>query len=194
VHFDRCTSHSKTLFTSHPLCLGSTHQDSPHKEFTEQHKQSVFDLVVKAGFRWAMALDIDETYMTKAPAIIHDICKSSYDCVDIRWLNLWEDQYHVRIDEPWGTGHRVKFYNLRAGKWSFAHPVVNGARLPGKASLGRRHDLVCLHWGLMTHTLRSQHKARWDRIYTAAVGANPYGAWNYIMDPTVTPEVVKHDY
>lgn len=38
------------------------------------------------------------------------------------------------------------------------------------------------------------HKARWDRIYTKAVGANPYKFWDYVLDPEITQVVVENPY
>lgn len=192
VHLDRCKPETAGLFKRHDLLVGVTSQDDPKIEFTEQHKQAPLDLVAQKKFGWAMAWDIDETYEFSAREKIDRIAAMSVDLVDIIWLNLWNDKAHVRVDGSFMSGHRVKFLNLNSGKWTFDSPITNGPKLPG-AMIGKS-DLVCLHHGMMTHELREQHKARWDRIYTAAVGANPYGFWNYALDPTIQPQVQRHGY
>lgn len=209
IHLDRIGDVGMARrLAGHPLCVGQTAQDNIAVEFDETHKQGAFDLVDTLGFMWAMAWDIDETYERGAPrklAQIGDMVEADY--VDIVWLNLWGDQHHVRTDGPFASGHRVKFYNLDRARWRFTHPVTNGAkrvddvtgevlpqRHPAKER-AHRHDLVCLHWGMMTRELREQHKLRWDRIYTTAVGANPYGFWDYAIDEaTHPPTVERHDY
>lgn len=202
MHFDRCDMNDSMIFLarSNYLSKGYTFQPSAHIEFDERHKQQPLDLVRSLGYGWAMAWDIDEIYEREAPAKIYDILRLDADYVDIIWLNLWNDLQHIRIDGPFGTGHRVKFLNLRKN-WAYYHPVINGPRIvanpPGKnpaTERSWRSDLVCLHLGMMTQDLRLIHKTRWDRIYTKSVGANPYGFWNYALDPNYPPIVVEHDY
>ncbi len=199
MHFDRCTESLIGWVTSHKLCNGWTRQDDSGIEFNEQHKQLAFDIINydDDGFAWAMAWDIDETYAHNQTGELEAILSSTWDCIDVRWLNLWGLPSHIRTDSGFDEGHRVKFYNLQNDrKWKFDHPITNGAKLVGReATLGDFRDhFVCLHWGMMTQKLREQHKARWDRIYTKAVGANPYGFWSHALDPTIRPVLVKHGY
>lgn len=199
VHFDRCSGKAKSELGDHDLCAGSVGRNDHSIEFNEQHKQDILDRVAVFKFDWAMALDIDETYAVGlSKDVIWDICnQNNCDLVDIRWLNLWDTKDYIRVDGNWATGHRVKFYNLRSGKWVFDHPITNGAKLKGReAKVMARKDLVCLHWGMMTEALRRQHKERWDRIYSTALRGdpNPYKFWTHALDPTITPVTVRHGY
>lgn len=197
MHFDRCSRATKDAARGSPFCVGSTEQNNPAIEFTEQHKQRAFDKVADHRFDWAMAWDADEVYERDAPEKLAALEHADADCLDTRWLNLWGDAQHVRVDGKWAEGHRVKLYNLQGGRrWHFDHPITNGAKLVGRVALTAKLDLVCLHHGLKTHELRVQHKERWDRIYSKALRGdpNPYKAWDYALDPSITPIVIRHGY
>jgi hypothetical protein len=201
MHFDRCSLETKGKVISHHLFVGATFQDVPSKEFNEQHKQEVLNLAQAKGASWAMAWDIDETYQRNTSflrSLQEGLLEPLADQLQVRWLNLWETPEWVRIDGPFDSPKRVKFYNLQGGrKWVFDHKITNGAKLVG----GREPELalipfVCLHWGLMTHELRKQHKERWDRIYSKALKGdpNPYGIWQYALNPNIQPSLLKHGY
>ena len=198
VLLDRCSGIGKIYdsLVNHRLCVDWDERLPSDGEFTEQAKQTILDRVVKLKYDWAMAWDIDETYVFKDLSFLPSF--ESYHHVNIRWLNLWDDIRHIRVDAMFGCGHRDKFYNLRVGQWKYLSPVVNGPNLhQNGVAVGRRanelkrHDLVCLHHGMMTRELRQQHKDRWDRIYTKAVGKNPYGFWSYALDEETYPATVK---
>jgi hypothetical protein len=191
VHLDRCSAGTKRRFYKHHLCVGITENKNPSREFTEQHKQGVFDLVLRRGFDWAFAWDVDETYERDAAEKINVALGRPEDLLTVRWVNLWGDEEHVRTDGPFRESRRAKFYRLKTIRWKFDNPVVNGAYADRPSTLGHT-DLHCLHWGLMTEELRRLHKERWDRIYGRAVGANPYGMWNYTLDTSVTPTIEEN--
>lgn len=195
VHLDRCSDMTKYALTRHPRCVGFTEQNDPSREFDETQKQGAFDLLVKQGFRWAFAWDIDETFERKAKSKLRTLSGfCTYDSIITRWLNLWHDKEHIRVDGHFATGYRVKFYNLSVGPWKFTHKIVNGAKISHREPNHYRSDLVCLHHGMMTPALRILHKERWDRIYSTALRGdpNPYGFWR---DAIETPaEVIKHAY
>lgn len=210
ILFDRCPDKLKRPFVAHPLCNGFAWQDDLTIEFTEQTKQKVFDLVASSGFYWAMAWDIDEVYDRDAPAKLQELSKqrgSEYAYGYVNWVNCWETPDQIRIDGPFAGARRVKFYNLEEYSWLFDHKITNGAKAcplgskkPFEPTFQKRvsrfyTDLVCLHQGLMTHDLRVQHKARWDRIYTAAVGNNPYGFWDYCLQyEEYPPKIERNPY
>lgn len=197
MNFDRCSAETKRVFKSHPQCVGFTEHDRPEVEFDERHKQGAFDLLVEQGFDWSLAWDVDETFERDAPEILQDLGGLEADYVDCPWVNLWGDSEHVRVDGPFAKGHRVKFHRLDTGlKWLWTTKITNGPKCTNKPdAVCGKLDLVCLHWGLMTRELRLLHKARWDRIYTTAVGQNPYGFWSLSCDEeTYPPTVVKHGY
>lgn len=195
IHFDRCSAETKSILRSEAYAW--TQRDSP-REFEETDKQGIFDAVVARGFQWALPLDVDETFERSAPDRIRQLMQLDVDCVDVRWLNLWNDDRHVRVDRGFADGHRVKLYNLQGGRtWKFESKVVNGAKLQErKERVDKRHDLVCLHWGMMTPTLRNIHKDRWDRIYSTALRGdpNPYGFWKDAIATQDSAVVVKHGY
>lgn len=180
----------------HWLCAGYSKRPYGSGEFNEQHKQIILDLAAAKGFDWAMAHDIDESYERNARKKIDAISELDADLVDIRWLNLWGDRDHVRVDSGFASGHRVKFYNLRSGEWVFDHPITNGAKLVGREGVTVKADLVCLHHGFMTKELRVMHKERWDRIYSTALRGdpNPYGAWKLVCDESIKPVLIRHEY
>lgn len=196
INFDRCSEQTKRQVIRHRLCFGYTSQDNPAVEFKETDKQGVFDLLAAMLVDWAMAWDVDEVWERDAVNILGALDSLDADYAQCYWLNLWNDKNHARVDGAFGLKPRVKFYNLRRDiEWRFNHPITNG--LMAKNKEGPRLatlDLVCLHCGLMTKELRLLHKARWDRIYTAAVGANPYHFWDEACDESIPPKVIKHGY
>lgn len=198
VHYDRCRPEDSQLFRyldKSQLCVGRTFSDSGTREFDERHKQAPFNLVAALEYDWAMAWDIDETYAAEFPLKLLAECTADY--VDVRWLNLWGDKDHVRIDRGFAEGHRVKFYNLRGRKWVFDHPITNGAKLVGRDPvLARVYEFVCLHWGMMSPALRRMHKDRWDRIYSTALRGdpNPYGFWKDAVETETDAVTVRHGY
>lgn len=198
VHFDRCSVATRVRMIRHPLCVANTRQTDPRQEFTEQHKQGIFDEISSYHhYKWLMAWDADETFERDAPEKLAKIATSDADNLQVVWLNLWNDMNHVRVDGPFNRPPRVKFYNLQGGRrWFFDHPVVNGAKLvPPKADYRcERTDLVCLHHGMITEELRRQKKERWDRIYSKAVGENPYKIWDFALNPEYQAVVAPNRY
>lgn len=204
VHFDRCSPETKRHFTYNACCTGYTSNDNPEVEYTEHDKQRCFNILVENGYEWALQLDADETLekdaVTKLPRVLESQEAAGADCVGLRYVSLWDDLEHIRVDGPFASGYHVKLYNLKGGrKWKFAEPTVNGAYLMDvsgqyKKKKGAvtetRCDLVCINHGTMTHELRVQHKQRWDAIYTRLVGNQPYQFWNYSLDYEAYPPVV----
>lgn len=195
VHFDRCGDELKDRLRKHPLCVGSVHQDSLI-EYTEQHKQAVFDLLAtQHRWHWLIQWNIDEIWEKDAPEKLRAVTKMhpKPDYLQVQWVNCWGDLEHVRVDGQFEKSLRVKLYNVSGDqRWYFDHPITHGCKLVGvsrEATLAVT-DLVCLHTGLMTRKLREQHKARWDRIYSKAVGNNPYHFWNYCLDEENYPPVI----
>ena len=198
IHFDRCSPKTKRTLSAHSLCRGTTNQDDPRTEFDETHKQQVMDLLQNhRNYDWALAWDVDETFARNAPEKIPEAIRVRADCINVKWVNVWNSPDRIRIDGPFGSGHRCKLYDLRDGRrWRFTNRVVNGAKLfRGKDEVAgtesRVHELVWLHWGMMTRELREAHKDRWDRIYGKAVGRNPYGFWNYALNEDEFPPVTE---
>lgn len=198
VHLDRCPpSIPLVRLTTHPLCVGTTKQDDQAVEFEERHKQGVLDLVAGTGCRWALAWDVDETYERDARARLNAAANNTADCLDARWLNLWGDRDHVRVDGHWCAGHRVKLLNLQDGRrWRFDHPIINGPKLVGREGVTGQCDIVCLHHGMMLPELRRQHRDRWDRIYSTALRGdpNPYGFWRDAIKTEAKAIMVRHGY
>jgi hypothetical protein len=200
IHFDRCSEETKRELINTKYCHGWSEQNDHKVEFTEQHKQKAFDLVVDRDYQWAMAWDIDETWEKNIDHDLEEIPRLKVDYVTTNWINVWNDSSKIRIDGSFGVGKRVKFYNLHGRRWRFDHPITNGCKLvdidgkPLDNTTGIHYPLTCLHWGLMTKELRLQHKERWDRIYSTAVGSNPYGFWNLALDESITPVLVNNRY
>jgi hypothetical protein len=206
IHLDRCSAETTVRLTKHSQCIGMTFNNDPGREFVETDKQGVFDTIADRnnGFTWAMAWDIDETYERDAPAKLAEIDKiTDADYLDVKWINLWGDPQHIRVDTIFSNGHRVKFYNVRRRKFEFVHAITNGPKMlddRGRVTKdinsvkGRipEFDLVCLHHGLMTRELRILHKERWDRIYKTALKGdeNPYHFWKDALDEEKYPPII----
>ena len=194
VHLDRCIpeDHAGLMsLTSSSFCVGQTLQRDKSIEFRENHKQPVFDLIAKMNqFRWAMAWDIDETFTKNGAEELNDATRSTEHCLATRYVHLWGDVNHYRADM---TSWRDHLYNLRSGKWKWRDGITNGPRLFRGDSLvldkSVRFNLTRLHHGVMTEEDRKFHKDRWDRIYTAAAGRNPYNFWNHVLDKSITADV-----
>lgn len=198
LHFDRCFFPE---LIGHPLFIGYHKQPDTGMEFEERHKQTIFDMVVAKKFDWAMAWDTDETYEKRLPERLPAVLKvatDDYDLVTFRWINLWNDQDHIRVDSFFAQGNHVKLYNLQGGRrYVFDSPITNGAKLQGPRERVFYSDLVCLHWGQMTREDRLTKKERWDRIYSKALKGdkNPIGFWNAALDEVnYPPTIVKHGY
>lgn len=198
MNFDRCSKLTKSLVQSHKLCVASCCQDDSTREFRETDKQWLLDEAKCLGYEWAMAWDIDETYERDARAKFDDILSAeTADLVDVRWLNLWGDKEHIRVDGAFLHGHRVKFYNLKGSRqWRYDNPITNGAKLMSGGAITVKRDIVCLHHGMMTPELRRMHKARWDRIYSTALrgDANPYGFWKNAIETEAEAVLERHEY
>lgn len=196
--FDRCSDDLINSTMDHVNCIGSYTQSDPKFEFIEMLKQPLLDRICELGYDWAMAWDIDETYERDAPTKLEllDLDEYGYyDILDTPWKNLWDSPTQIRVDGSFSEGHRVKFYNLqKERRYHFDSPITNGAKLIGRDMDLAKFNLVCLHWGMMTHDLRVEHKERWDRIYSKAVGKNPYGFWKDALDPTITPTLIPNEY
>lgn len=201
VHFDRCHPVTKCKMSNHPLCVGVTNQDNDRIEFAETHKQAVFDLVWRSNlFSFALSLDIDETFEASASGKLGTITRTKARTVSLPQVTLWGGADTIRVDEPFRTQHRTRGYNLRAGvRFIFNSPVVNGASVVSprrvsplyQMSESARIDLHVLHHGLMTRESRRQHLERWDKIYSKAVGYNPYNFWRHICDEEAHPPTLE---
>lgn len=190
VHLDRCSVHTQERLRFHRLCQGYTF--NAFGEFSEMHKQQMFDLVVRLGFTWAMPWDVDETWEPDFLEKIERLDPVSMEHVDCPWLNLWEAEDRVRVDGTFGGGHRVKFYNLRCGlTWKFLYHQTNGAQAAERKSYPSKLNIVSVHHGMRTKELRLFHKARWDRIYTKWAGVNPSGFWDFALDESVKVKTVS---
>lgn len=194
MYLDRCSEETKKLVKEHPNCVETYEQNDPSIEFQENHKQRIFDKIPPV-FLWAMAWDVDEVWEKDALNKLIDLPEADY--LDAIWVNLWEDEKHLRINDGFGPRPRTKFLSLKR-EWKWTDPVTNGPNMfidnRITEAKGEKIDLVCVHHGLMTEELRLEHKERWDRIYTKAIGRQPYKLWECALDKTITPQVIDNPY
>lgn len=197
MHFDRCDPAwaQRVVASSHRIIGSTSRNDEP---FNEQHKQEMMGLLMRMNrFKWACDMDVDETWQQDWGAVLAALEQSTHDCIDVRWLNLWDDPAYIRVDGVFARGHRVKFYNLQEGRrWIFDHPITNGAKLQGRdGTTDKLWHLVSLHWGMLTREDRELHKKRWDALYSFALRGdpNPYGFWNAALDESSLC-TIKHGY
>lgn len=193
IHLDRCSRETEKLLESHPLCRAVTEQRNPDIEFDETHKQRIFDALISLQrYEWAMPWDIDETWEEPFWEKVKGLDVETMACVDVPWLNLWNSDNIVRIDGPFGNGHRIKFYNLTKDlQWAWKSRVVNGPK--AKVHVEQSYlPVICIHHGMKTRKLREEHKERWDRIYTTANRGdpNPYGFWDYSLNEKDYPPIL----
>lgn len=204
IHFDRCSDATKALIREHPLLVAEHCQDDKTVEYTERHKQGIFDKLCDLNrFAYLVHWNSDETWEKDALAKFDAILATGADYVYTKWINTWGDMEHIRTDGPWNSS-RVKLYRVAGGKrWLFDHVIIHGCKLltqdgtieDDKRVTFSRSDLVCLHHGFQTRELRERHKERWDRIYTTATkgDGNPYGIWKMALDEVTYPPVVSEN-
>lgn len=131
MHFDRCSDTLKHKVVSHQMYRGHTEQNRKMIEFTEQHKQGVLDLVVSKRYRWAMAMDIDETHETDTSTKLLTLLESAeseniHHCT-VSFYTLWDHWKYHRYDGPFGQGVRTHLYKIEDGsKLYFRSAKVNG--------------------------------------------------------------------
>lgn len=192
ILLDRCSDETKAKF-NHPLCV-ARYEQNEDVEFTERLKQKIFDLIPKE-FEWALALDIDEVLEKDAKSKLNDL--PDCDFIDFTWVNLWEDDKHLRIGIGLGPRSRLKLYNLK-NTWRWIDSVTNGAYIVKGDEIvrgeGKLIDVVCVHHGLKTKELRLKHKEKWDRIYTNAISRNPYKLWDVVLDESLEHEIIDNPY
>ena len=195
VHFDRCSFDTQRRMRGSRLCLHATYQDDRSKEYDETMKQGAMDVALSRA-EWAMHWDVDETW-SRLPTEMPNAL-----ALDVRWVNLWGDDQHIRVDGMFSeeSRKRTKFYRRppRHGRWVFRSSVVYGPTLLRNGvsvdvTPEYLSDVHCIHHGYKTPELRRQHKARWDRVYGShSDGRNPYGTWEFICDDSIVP--VLEDY
>jgi hypothetical protein len=204
MHFDRCSNLTKHMLLSHRLCVGGTQQNDPDREYDETAKQVAMD-IANTGVQWVLHWDMDETWNVKDLAELERSLPSDALAIDVRWVNLWEDDRHIRTDGVLGgySATRTKLYRStwrrsHTQKWVFRSPLVYGPSLMqyGRAlehTPAKALSVHCQHHGYKTRELRLQHKARWDRVYGAHHdGVNPYGTWAFLCDESITPTVEEY--
>ena len=191
VHFDHCDSITKKFFKRSPLYIGGYEEDNPKVLFGEDSRQNALDVLLSHSFDWALSLDVDETLEKNAPAKILEATQLGADVVDFVVLDLWLDKRHYRVDGSFAGSHREKMFNLVSDpRLKYTHPTVHAPKVAPK---GREavvhHKFPCrvLHWGIMNIDDVRFHTERWNRVYRAKVGKNPYGFYDYINDPATVP-------
>ncbi len=190
------------------MCHRWTEQTNPEAEYHEQYKQVALD-IVHSGFLWALHWDVDETWEPDARDKLGALPIGSDpegSALDVRWVCLWGDDQHARVDEEFSEGRgsytRTKLYRrVVGGRWEFLSPLVYGPTMVWDRQRQDvptlRFDLACLHHGYKTRELRLLHKERWDRIYGGLRddGKNPYGMWELLCDEAKYPPTIeRHGY
>lgn len=198
VHFDHCSAETKRRFKEHPLFIDGHEDDDPNSFFGEDSRQSAMDILMKAGFEWALSFDVDETLEKNAHEKIARVLEMKEDVIECPLLDLWGDERHYRVDGPFQSSHREKFFRLTIGRWNYTHPTSHA---PKATPRNREHvvtvghaDLHVIHWGIMDMDDVRFHTERWNRVYIKKVGKNPYGFYEYMNDPEkYKPEILKLD-
>lgn len=181
VHLDKCNRETACRFVNHPNCVGITERAGGL--FTEKDREEIFRICERSGRRWAWNWDVDETYCCNTVEQLTAVMTRDVDCLLFRYLTMWGKDV-VRIDGL-SSNRRQKLFNLKRGlAYGFHSSVTNGPTTRKAVVQQDVDDVFCLHWGHMTLELRQRAKRRWDQLYTAEVGYNPYGGWDRILDET----------
>ncbi len=211
VNFDHCCKETKRLFKTHPNFVGCYENDDPKHVFDETHKQHALDVLVKLGFDWGGYFDTDDILDRRAPQLIPEMLE--WDC-DLIWcpaIDLWGDAHHYRVDGPLGPSHepdqtehfgkqrRDCFWNLKTGNWKYKHADVHAPYFEakdgsGRAARRRRSKLHIIHHGRMDPKDAMRHEKMWDKIYTRALGRNPYRGGFYTYMAETEPVLEYFDY
>lgn len=195
ANFDHCEMNTVNRFGKHPLCVGYHHNTDPRSHFGEHHRQFALDILKGKPFSWMIQMDVDETLEKAAPRKITEFTNLGLDIVGARVLDLWEDQFHYRVDGPFEHSGREKLFNLKADpNIHYYHATIHAPKVSPKGrpvKVVKRLDFRVLHWGMMTQDDVEFHCKRWDSIYEKHVGGNPYGTYIYLRDPANKPVLLE---
>lgn len=189
VYFDHVSRPTYDLFKSHPLFLGSYDDEDPGSHFTEASRQHALDILVRAGFDRSLQMDVDETLERDAPRRLREeVPAVDADVIVFPCWDLWGSHRTMRVDGPQSHGSREKVHRLRGNHLKYPSATSHAPNVTPHGKTCRdarvfRMDLKILHWGIMDLADAQFHRERWDRVYTRAVGRNPYGSYEYYFDP-----------
>jgi hypothetical protein len=198
---DHCSKETKQIVNDFPLTVGVKLRDGKEEIFREKWRQDGLEPLRKAGCKWALLWDTDDTFYGNAPDIIKKAVEGETRPAGlIRRISIWDvdGQQFVRVDGPFsptGNGtqtNRAILYNLdyeliwMDNVTHGPHSFLNGEEVSGEFQV----EAYSIHWGLKDHELRKEHKIRWDTNYTSAIGRNPYKLWDYTLDESITPEYI----
>lgn len=200
---DKCSDETKKIVKEFPLTVGV--KEIEEGTFREKWRQYAIEPLKAAGCKWVILWDADDTFTEEAPKIIKKTLETATGSVGyVRRLNIVTEngKDFIRVDGPFDQNNngtqvnRMIIYNMgytlrwmddvTHGPYCFAEDnQVIDDRFQVEA-----HSI---HWGLRDKELRLEHKRRWDENYTNAIGRNPYGLWNHVLDETITPVLVPLD-
>lgn len=199
---DSCSDETKKIVHEFPLTVGVKEMEG--EVFKEKWRGHAVQPLRDAGCKWVILWDSDDTFAPNAPDIFRKTLENETRPVGyVRRVNIvtQDGKDYIRTDGPFKFGcgstqvNRMILYNLgydlkwmddvTHGPYTFKDGLIVDERFQVEA--------YSVHWGLRDHDLRVQHKERWDFNYTKAIGRNPYGLWNLVLDDTITPTLEPYD-
>lgn len=209
VYFDHCTRETYKLFSSHRLYFDGFDDVDQYSSFDEGSRRYPLNILIKAGFGHILQMDLDETLERDGPAKLRDVLKNGADVTGFWCLDIWdrpesslseteEPGFWRRIDGPFGAGKREKVFKVTGNtlRWPAATAHAPDVWPTGKTkeeSVVKMADISVIHWGIRNLADAQFHRERWDRIYTRAVGGNPYQGYEYYFDKATVPAYAKLD-
>ena len=197
---DHCSDATRATVEAHPGTVGVSTHERDGELFLERWRQEGLAPLRAVGCNWAMLWDADDTFTHHAPGRIRAALEGeTRGSAYVRRISIQREHGvdYVRTDGPFDPRkggsqvNRVILFNLAYElRWMDnithgAYTFKDGVHTQEVAQV----EAYSVHWGLMDRELRESHKTRWDVNYPAACGRNPYGLWNYVLDPANTPRL-----
>jgi hypothetical protein len=200
---DKCSEDTKKVVKEFPLTVGVKEMEGD--TFREKWRGYAIPHLKAAKCKWVVLWDADDTFTPEAPKIIKETLETAKGSVGyVRRLNIVTEngKDFVRVDGPFdpsvnGTQvNRMIIFNMGYDlRWM--DDVTHGPYCFDESNqvIDERFQIEAhsIHWGLRDLQLRQEHKERWDKNYTAAIGRNPYGLWNHVLDETITPVLEPYE-
>ena len=198
---DRCSQETVDKLKGFDLTVGIYRGSGQFSEVVRQH---AFDMLDRKGFGWALNWDSDETWSKTAKKDMEKSLGEYERAIVCPMKTVWEKDNELYFRED-GLCHgtqsntkRIRLYSLDF-EWMWQDKAINGpAYMVGRQWVYpdinklRTCNATTIHWGYADDKMRESHKKRWDKIYTEAVGRQPYNNWEWFCDKTIEPTLTPY--
>jgi hypothetical protein len=169
--------------------------DNQTEQFSEKSKEIALRFLKDNNFKWAIQMDIDETWQDGAKELIEQALSENQDkdigeCQMITVDNR-DGKLFKRVDDYFTKGvesKRERIYNL-SNDWRWVDPITCGAKMFRNNILVEQVTqfwcpAASVHWGYSTQELRLDHTDKWHDVWMKTVGRIPYASYGIHSDIT----------